>query len=289
MSQQQKQHQPHHGAPKPHHCQQQQQQQQQHRQDETLKGADNFTASSKQVTPFSVTQINCDAKIPSNKGENVSLEERSEVRDANCNVMDDAGENLKTRTLKHDDARFTVNNAINDAASDARRETKYSYKEEPVNDAKVDEMSDTKGQGLINEKYVTKSDDLSVTPTISISLPIPMRKDDINVDDVFEAKTPTNDFDRVVMTLGSDDDDEDDSDNDDVKNDADHIRRELNRKRRHLRRSWFRKMSLVDVRTRSDPRFETSNPSTLSSTATLLADTGPLIPDYLDLVQGSML
>ena len=123
MSQQQKQHQPHHGAPKPHHCQQQQQQQQQHRQDETLKGADNFTASSKQVTPFSVTQINCDAKIPSNKGENVSLEERSEVRDANCNVMDDAGENLKTRTLKHDDARFTVNDAINDAASDARRET----------------------------------------------------------------------------------------------------------------------------------------------------------------------
>jgi hypothetical protein len=94
-------------------------------------------------------------------------------------------------------------------------------------------------------------------------------------------RTPTDDCQvtpRVVMTLGGDDDDFENV------TPPNEMRRESNSRRRRARRNYYRKMSLVDVRARSDPRFQKSTSSQYSSTSTLLADPTDLIVDYLELV-----
>ena len=74
-----------------------------------------------------------------------------------------------------------------------------------------------------------------------------------------EVGTPTNSdvpsppASRVVMTLGSDDECDENVPKNDV---TDISRRDMNRLRRMARKNWYRKMSLVDMRARSDPRLQ---------------------------------
>ena len=122
---------------------------------------------------------------------------------------------------------------------------------------------------------------IDVTKTF---IPLPEVNVSDDDDDCCEVGTPTNHFSalgHVVMTLGSDDDDNDD--NDDIESDArpdfnTDAESQLSRQRRRARRNWYKKLPLVDVRTRSDPRFQKTSASAFSSTATLLAD-----PSHLDL------
>jgi hypothetical protein len=60
---------------------------------------------------------------------------------------------------------------------------------------------------------------------------------------------------RVVMTLGSDDECDENVPKTDA-NFGDLTRRDINRLRRRARKNWYRKMSLVDQRARSDPRLQ---------------------------------
>ena len=133
---------------------------------------------------------------------------------------------------------------------------------------------DSSGTTLESDEVSPKSDAIAMPSHLDLKL--------CSDEESESGRTPTNSFNstsRVVMTLGGDDDDA--FDNVTPPNET---RRESNSRRRKARRNYYRKLSLVDVRARSDPRFQKSTSSQYSSTSTLLADPSHLVVDYLELV-----